>query len=139
MINYILSVFFYESQPRAGLWVGDSVLTTHVHKARVYPTWESVVEELKKLKFKHPHSHWQPLEVVNKDQNVIPFPTPDQEVQQQIDNSQDPGIRFAVWYHQCPNVRMDNIRMARGFVCLCGARAPDHDLGPSTGTAGGTA
>lgn len=148
MIKYVLSVFFYESEPRAGLWVGDDLLTLCVDRAKPYSAWTDVVTDLKKLRSKYPHSHWQPLEIVVKEpwhpldsivKEVMKRRTPEQEVQQQIDHSQDPGIRFSTWYHQCPNARMDNVLMARDFVCLCGARATDHDLGTSTGTAGGTA
>lgn len=51
-MSYVLSVWFYEFQPRAGLWVGDEVLTTYVHKAKHYPNWEAVRKELKHLRKK---------------------------------------------------------------------------------------
>lgn len=124
-MQYILSVWFYESQPRAGLWVGDDVLTTYIHKAKHYPSWEAVRDDLKHLRKKYVHSFWQPLEIGDdNDQIVIPFPTQDQEVQQQIDCSQDPGEA----YHLCRLCRMDCIKLPSGVTCPCG-----------TGTSGGTA
>jgi len=123
-MSYVLMVWFYEFQPRAGLWVGDEVLTTYLHKAKHYKNWESVRTELKHLRKKYIHAFWQPIEIRDdNDQIVIPLATTEAETQKQIDYSQDPGV----FHHLCPRARMDCIKLPSGVTCLCG-----------TGTADGT-
>jgi len=63
--------------------------------------------------------------------SLIPFPSADlDEMLDGIESLRKPKHKVAYFYHLCPLAKMDNIIMVRGFVCNCGARAEDHDLGP---------
>lgn len=53
-----------------------------------------------------------------------------EEAARMIDHCQAPSKQPVIWYHLCRYQRMDNIPMVRGTTCECGARSPQHDLGP---------